>query len=150
MCIRDRLGHVEQFVLHPEAAAGGIDHAPNHQVVLLQRTPGRVLHFAATHWALDHAGFGQAAEGTGALQVGPHHGSHIGIRRRARPLVRHRHHGDGQGGGVAAHDVDLQPLLLGGCRHGQQQEDECSKPMGQCFHGHIILWGAEELSLIHI
>src|SRR5690606_3968763 len=41
------LGHVEQLVFHAIGTAAGVDHAADHQEVLLEHAPGRVVDLAA-------------------------------------------------------------------------------------------------------
>ncbi len=77
------LGHVEQLVLDPVAAGAGIDHAADHQVILVERAPGRVADLAAARGALDHVGRRQAAELAGAVEVGGDDRGDVGLRRRA-------------------------------------------------------------------
>ena len=131
------LGDIEQFVFDPVAAAAGIEHAADDQKVLLQRQPGRELDLAAAAGALDDVALGQAAELAGAVQVGTDHRGDVGLHR-ASALVRHRHHRDRQGRGVAADDVDFQPLLL---RHGgerDEQDEQGGQPAQRSGHRQVL------------
>jgi hypothetical protein len=136
------LGHVEQLVLDAVGTFAGVLHAANHQVVLLERAPGRVLDLAATGRALDDLRFGQGAELARALQVGAYHRGHIGLRGAAATLVRHGHDGDRQCGGIAAHDVDFQ-ALLGQRRERQQQGSDGTEPARHFLHGSLSVPGRE-------
>ena len=115
------LGDVEQFVLDPVTAIAGIDHAADDEEILLEQPPGRIVDLAAAGRAFDHVALGQAAELAGTIEVGTHHAGDIGGRRGAGTLVGHRHHRDRQRRGIAADDVDFQPLLLG---HGRQRQQK--------------------------
>src|SRR5690606_8831347 len=99
------LGHVEQFVLDPVAAAAGHAAADQH-VVLPGHAPGRVGDFAAAGRALRHPRLVQRTELAGTGQVGADHVVDVGFAH----VAGERHHRDRQGRGVAADDVDVQPL----------------------------------------
>ncbi|MNV43675.1 hypothetical protein D3C71_1353930 [compost metagenome] len=128
------LGHVEQFVFHAVGTGTGVEHAASHQVILLERAPGRVLHFTATGRALDDLRLRQVAELAGTVQIRADHRRHIGLRRTGRTLIRHRDNGDRQCRGVAADDVDFQALLLRHGRKRQQQGSEGDQPARQFLH----------------
>lgn len=115
------LGHVEQFVLDTIGAFAGIHHAADHDVVLLERTPGLELHLGAAGRLLDDLRNRQRAELTGTVQVGADDGRHIGLRRSAGALVRHGHDGDRRRRSATADDIDGEPLLLRERAQRQQQ-----------------------------
>ncbi|KAG1321054.1 hypothetical protein G6F63_013969 [Rhizopus arrhizus] len=56
------LGHVEQFVLDAVGAGTGVEHAADHDVVLLQRAPGGELDVTAADRLFDDLRFRQPAE----------------------------------------------------------------------------------------
>ena len=128
------LGDVEQFVFDPVAAAAGIEHATDDQVILVERAPGRVVDLAAAGRAFDDVLRRQAAELAGAVEIGGDDLGDVGFRRGARALVRHRHDRDRQRRGIAADDVDFQPLLLRGSGEGQQHGKQRGEPGQGSFH----------------
>jgi len=116
------LGHVEQFVFDAEAAGPGIEHAADDDVILVERAPGRIVDLTAARGLLDDVADRQRTELARTGEIGAHHFGQIGLRRRGAALVGHRNDGDRQGRGIAADDVDLEPLL--GHRGQGQQEGE--------------------------
>src|SRR5690606_12076601 len=87
-------GHVEQLVFDPVAPSAAVQHAPDHQVVLVERTPGRVVDLPAAGRPLDEVALGQDPELAGTVEVGGHHGRDVGVRGGATALVGHGHHGN--------------------------------------------------------
>src|SRR5690606_29372607 len=56
------LGQVVQLVFHAIGVRAGIQYAADHDVVLLQRAPGRELDVAAAYRLFDDLRFGEGAE----------------------------------------------------------------------------------------
>ena len=119
------LGHVEQFVFDPVAAAFRQAAADQHEV-LLEHAPGRVGDFAAGGRAFRHRRLADGAELAGTGQVGTDDVVDVGVAGSAAE----RHHRDRQGRGVAADDIDFQPLgLRERAQRGQraQQQGEAGR-----------------------
>jgi hypothetical protein len=128
------LGHVEQFVLDAVGAGTGVEHAADHDVVLLQRAPGGELDVAAAHRLSTICASGSVRnwpERSRSARTTPA----TSVCGAAVNLVGHRHDGDRQRGGIAADDVDIQPLLLRDGSKGQQQGRKHGKPARHLFHG---------------
>ncbi|MNI49318.1 hypothetical protein D3C73_1039210 [compost metagenome] len=131
------LGHVEQFVLDAVGAGTGVHDPADDDVVLLQRAPGGELDVTATDRLFDDLRFGQRTELARTFEVGTDHAGDVGLRSTGCTLVGHRHDGDREGGGIAADDVDIQPLLLRDGSERQQQGRKHGKPARHLLHGEL-------------